>query len=100
MSVAYAKRFEAVFLCSHPKGPKMSYAATAKYIKKSVAFVQKWNTHYAVHKNVNDSANRGKAKATTKRQDLAIQRIFIENKKNYNKKRPKKNCRKREYTYP
>ena len=34
MSSVYAKRFEAVFLCTHPKGPLMSYTAAAKYIKK------------------------------------------------------------------
>ncbi|KYQ56104.1 hypothetical protein ALC60_04992 [Trachymyrmex zeteki] len=35
MSAAYASRFEAVFLCTHPKGPKMSYAAAGRYMKKS-----------------------------------------------------------------
>ena len=40
MSSVYAKRFEAVFLCTHPKGPLMSYTAAAKYIKKSKSFVK------------------------------------------------------------
>ncbi|KYM83977.1 hypothetical protein ALC53_05595, partial [Atta colombica] len=30
-----ASRFETVFLCTHPKGPKMSQLVAAKYIKKS-----------------------------------------------------------------
>ncbi|XP_033213878.1 trypsin-1-like [Belonocnema kinseyi] len=42
MSSVYAKRLEAVFLCTHPKGPLMSYTTAAKYIKKSKWFVKKW----------------------------------------------------------
>jgi len=39
MSAAYASRYEAMFLCLYPKGPKMSYRAAAKYMKKSNTFV-------------------------------------------------------------
>ncbi|KYN36663.1 hypothetical protein ALC56_08454 [Trachymyrmex septentrionalis] len=35
MSTKYASRYEAVFLCTHPKDPKMSQLAAAKYMKKS-----------------------------------------------------------------
>jgi len=38
MSTAYASRYEAMFMCLHPKGPKTSYGA-AKYMKKSKTFV-------------------------------------------------------------
>ncbi|KYN00809.1 hypothetical protein ALC62_08492 [Cyphomyrmex costatus] len=41
MSAAYASRFEAVFLCTHPKGSKMSYAAARRYMKKSEGFVRR-----------------------------------------------------------
>jgi len=41
MSVAYISRYEAVFMCLHPKGLKMSHGAAAKYMKKSKTFVNK-----------------------------------------------------------
>ena len=41
MSATYLKRFEAMFLCSHPRGPKISTAAVAKYLRKSSQFEQK-----------------------------------------------------------
>ncbi|CAH2089036.1 unnamed protein product [Euphydryas editha] len=65
MSAMYAKRFEAVFLYTHPKGPKLSYAAAAKVIKKSKKFVEKWIKRYKQLKNVDDFPERGKTRATT-----------------------------------
>ena len=41
MSIRYASRYKIVFLCTHPKGPKISQSATAKYMRKSKAFIQK-----------------------------------------------------------
>lgn len=41
MSVKYAKRFEAVFLCSYSHELHLNLAAAAKVIKKSKKFVQK-----------------------------------------------------------
>ena len=55
MSTKYASRYEAVFLCTHPK---MSQLAAAKYMKKSKSFVQKW-VRYNVTKNVDDLPERG-----------------------------------------
>ena len=60
MSSVYAKRFEAVFLCTHPKGPLMFYTAAAKYIKKWKSFVKKWVERYKVNKTVDDLPERGK----------------------------------------
>ena len=40
MSAAYLKRFKTVFLCSQPKGPKMS-TTTANYLRKPKQSVQK-----------------------------------------------------------
>ena len=54
MSSVYAKRFEAVFLCTNPKGPLMSYTAAAKYIKKSKWFVKKWVERYKANKTVDE----------------------------------------------
>ena len=60
MSSVYAKCFEAVFLCTHPKGPLMSYSAAAKYIKKLKSFVKKWVERYKANKTVDDLPERGK----------------------------------------
>lgn len=79
MSVAYASRYEAVFLCLHPKGPKMSYGAAAKYMKKSKAFISKWVKRYSDVKNVDDLPDRGSAQVTTKKEDRVILRIFEKN---------------------
>lgn len=50
MSTTYVKRFEAVFLCAHLKGPKMSYKTAAQYMKKSEAFVSKWGKRLMTQK--------------------------------------------------
>ena len=57
ISTKYASRYEAVFLCTHPKGPKMSQLEAAKYMKKSKSFVQKWVQRYNVAKNIDDLRN-------------------------------------------
>ena len=67
MSAIYAKRFEAVFLCTHPKRPKMNYLVAAKYIKKSVSFVKKWVQRFKVSKTVDDLPNRGSVGKVTKK---------------------------------
>lgn len=79
MSAAYASRYEAVFLCLHPKGPKMSYGVAAKYMRKSKTFVSKWAKRYSEVKNVNDLPNRGSMQKTTKKEDRMILRVFEKN---------------------
>ena len=67
MSSVYVKRFEAVFLCTHPKGQLVSYTAAAKYIKKSKSFVKKWVERYKANKTVDDlpeKANREQQRAS------------------------------------
>lgn len=76
MSSAYAKRFEAVFLCIHPKGPKMPYATAAKYIRKSKAFVQKWVQRFKECKNLDDFPERGLKGKVTKRALKVILALF------------------------
>ena len=76
MSSVYAKRFEAVFLCNHPKGPLMSYTVAAKYIKKSKSFVKNWFERYKANKTVDDLPERGKSRATTIKKDNAIIKLF------------------------
>lgn len=79
MSVAYVSRYEAVFLCTHPKGPKMSYGAAAKYMKKSKAYVSKWVKRYLEVKNVDDLPDRGFTPKTTKKEDKMILKVFEKN---------------------
>lgn len=57
----------------------MSHLSASKYLKKSKAFVQHWNQHFLVHKNVDDLPNRGICRATSKQEDLVIKRIFEAN---------------------
>ena len=66
MSAAYVSRFEAVFLCTHPKGPKMSFSSAAKYMKKSKTFVAKWVERYMELKNVDDLTEHSSSTPYTK----------------------------------
>ena len=54
----------------------MSYAAAAKYIKKSKSFAKKWVERYKANKTVDDLPERGKSRATTSKQDKAIIKLF------------------------
>ena len=60
MSAIYANRSEAVFLCTHARGPHLSYSAAAKVLKKSKHFVQIWVERYRDTKTVNDMAGKGR----------------------------------------
>ena len=75
MSTKYASRYEAVFLCTHPK---MSQLAAAKYMKKSKSFVQKW-VQYNVTKNVDDLPERGSICKVDKKDDKKIVNLFSRN---------------------
>jgi len=79
MSAKYASRYEAVFLCTHPKDPKMSQSAAAKYMKKSKAFVQKWTQRYTVAKNVDDLPERGLIGKVDKKKEKKIVNLFSRN---------------------
>ncbi|XP_018359900.1 PREDICTED: uncharacterized protein LOC108759087, partial [Trachymyrmex cornetzi] len=76
MSAKFLKRHEAVFLVNHAKGPKLSYKAAAKYIRKSEAFVKKWVQRYLEVGNVDDLPERGLSRATTTKENKAILRLF------------------------
>lgn len=76
MSAKYAKRFEAVFLCKHAKGPKLSFVSAAKVIKKSKSFVEKWVKRFDLYKNVDDYDERGTKRVTSKKQDKVIVSLF------------------------
>lgn len=79
MSAKYCKRYEAVFLCRHPKGPKLSAKQTAKYIRKDESFVRKWCRRFSEQKNVDDLPDRGKTRKTILKQDKVIVKLFENN---------------------
>lgn len=79
MSSAFKKRFEVVFLVSHPKGPKMSVRQVAKYTKSSVSFVNKWTKRYKECGNVDDEPSKGNKRTNPKKVDNAICQLFIKN---------------------
>lgn len=94
MSSLYKKRFEVVFLVTHPKGPKMSVQQVAKYTKTSVSYVKKWIKRYNDCGNVDDLLGRGLDKVTSEKDDKVILKLFEKNptmnlcqaKKNYGRK--------------
>lgn len=72
MSAAYLKRYEAVFLCIHPKGPKVSITGAATYMHKSEGFVRMSVERYKASKTVDDLPGRGSQRTTRIKQDKAI----------------------------
>lgn len=78
-SEVFHSRFEAVFLHLHPRGPKMSIAAIARYMKKNRSFVQRWIDHYKREKNVNDHPRMQPQRASTSREDKRIVQVFEQN---------------------
>ena len=79
MSAIYAKRYEAVFSCTHARGPPLSYSAAAKVLKKSKHFVQMWVERYRDTKTVNDLPGKGETRATSSKEDKMILALFIRN---------------------
>ena len=79
MSTAYASRFEAVFLCLHSKGPKMTQAAAAKYMQRSKQFVSKWVNRFKDVKNVDDFPNRGSVGVVSEKDEKVICVLFSKN---------------------
>jgi len=77
MSAKYLKRYEAVFLVLHAKGPKLTYAQASKVLRKSKSFVEKWVKQYKEVANVDDLPNRGLSRTT--REDKTIVRLFERN---------------------
>ena len=75
----FSKRFEAVFLHLHPKGPKLPIAKVASQIKKSKAFVQKWVEQWKREKNVNDLPNGKPNRASTSKEEKAMVNLFDKN---------------------
>lgn len=75
----FFSRFEAVFLHLHPRGPKLSLSATAKYVQKSRGVVQHWTEQWKHEKNVNDQPNVKPERATTSKPNDRIVKLFERN---------------------
>lgn len=76
MSAVYASRFEAIFLCLHEKGPKLTQTAAAKYMGKSKQFVSKWINRYKKVGNVDYFPDRGSASKVSKKDEKKILALF------------------------
>jgi len=59
MSAKFLKQYEVIFLINHPKKPKLTNKAAAKYMRKSESFVKKWVKRYLEVGNVDDLSERG-----------------------------------------
>ena len=70
MSAIYAKRYEAVFLCTHARGLHFSYSPAAKVLKKSKHFVQMWVERCRDTKTVDDLPGKGE-----RREQRSVRRI-------------------------
>lgn len=68
----FSKRFEAVFLHLHSRGPKLNIQKTANQIKKSEHFVRYWVEQWKREKNVNDQPNEQPNRASTSREDKRV----------------------------
>ena len=79
MSAIYAKRCEAVSLCTHARGPHLSYSAAAKVLKKSKHIVQMWVKRYRDIKTVDDLPGKGETRATSSKEDKMIVALFKRN---------------------
>ena len=80
MSAISAKRYEAVFLCTHARGPHHSYLAAAKVLKKSKHFVQMWVERYRDTKTVDDLPGKGETRVTSSKEDKMIVALFKRNR--------------------
>ena len=62
MALTIQKRWEIIFLSSHPKGPHMSKYQIAKYMHISEHTVSKWISRYQETGDIMDQEGRGRKK--------------------------------------
>ena len=79
MSAINAQRYEAVFLCTHARGPHLSYSAASKVLKKSKHFVQMCVEQYRVTKTVDNLPGKGETRAKSSKEDKMIVALFKRN---------------------
>jgi transposase len=76
MALTIQKRWEIIFLSSHPKGPHMSKYQIAKYMHISEHTVSKWISRYQETGDIMDQEGRGRKKKTSTKIDKAIITLF------------------------
>ena len=72
MALSQQKRWEIVFLTSHPKGPHLSYSAVAKDLHCSTSTVSEWVGRWRETGGVEDKPGRGEERVTSEKQDSLI----------------------------
>ena len=75
MTITNRKRWEIVFLSTHPLGPKMNRGAVAKYLHCTTSTVKKWLKRYNETGSVDEISKPGCSRATTKKQDEKITKV-------------------------
>ena len=80
MSILYRARWELVFLVKHAKGPKMTVASAAKYLKKSRWWAENVLQQFEEQGNVDFSEDRGPDRATTDKEDLQMVKLATRGK--------------------
>ena len=79
MSAIYAKRYEAIFLCTRARIPHLLYSAVVKVHKKSKHFLQMWVERYRDTKTVDDLTGKGETRVTSSKEDKMIVALFQRN---------------------
>lgn len=78
MSLPINKRYEAIFLHLHPKGPKMGLTDTANEIGCARSSVVFWVKRWYKTKDLSDKPKTGRVRKTTSRQDNVIVKLAKE----------------------
>jgi transposase len=93
MALPIHKRYEIVFLSSHPLGPKLGRTAVAKAVKCDRKAVKYWLDRYKESKDLTDLPRSGRPRATAPKQDKSI--VSLANKETFATTRDIKNRLKR-----
>ena len=72
MALSIRKRWELVFLCRHPRGPKLGFKLAAKEVGCSTTTAKKWVKRFEDTEDVQDEVGRGRKRKTTANQDQKI----------------------------
>jgi len=81
MALPIHKRYEIVFLSSHPLGPQLGPKAVAKRVKCDKKAVKYWLDRWKESKDLTDLPRSGRSRSTTPKQDEQI--VSLANKETF-----------------
>lgn len=79
MPLPLHKRYEIVFLTTHPKGPKLTMRETAKEVHCNEKTVREWVKRWQESKDLSDKPKPGRKRVTTQKEDKRILKLAKEN---------------------